>query len=88
MSKCPVQVEKTFQFNSKVQPIEIYPDIDIPDGSKVTVMGWGYINVSQHRLCHLVLHVAILVLRDKSSAKECLNFNVEVVSLAYTLSVG
>ncbi|CAG2056890.1 unnamed protein product [Timema podura] len=35
-------VEKTFQFNSKLQPIEIYPDVDIPDGSKVTVMGWGY----------------------------------------------
>nr|CAD7400827.1 unnamed protein product [Timema cristinae] len=35
-------VDVTFQFNRKVQPIAIYPRLDVPDGSKVTVMGWGY----------------------------------------------
>nr|CAD7464072.1 unnamed protein product [Timema tahoe] len=41
MNKCYVQVDQPFQFNSKVQPIDIYPQLDVPDGSKVTVIGWG-----------------------------------------------
>nr|CAD7438597.1 unnamed protein product [Timema bartmani] len=41
-----MEVDKTFQFNSKVQPIEIYPDVDVPDGSKVTVTGWGRTDTS------------------------------------------
>nr|CAD7400831.1 unnamed protein product [Timema cristinae] len=36
-----LEVDPKFQFNSKVQPIDIYPDLDVPDGSNVTVMGWG-----------------------------------------------
>nr|CAD7400829.1 unnamed protein product [Timema cristinae] len=35
-------VNERFQFNSKVQPIAIYPHLDVADGSKVTVVGWGY----------------------------------------------
>nr|CAD7438596.1 unnamed protein product [Timema bartmani] len=41
-----MEVKKTFQFNSKVQPIAIYPHVYVPDGSKVTLMGWGRTNTS------------------------------------------
>ncbi|CAG2060002.1 unnamed protein product [Timema podura] len=39
-------VKKTFQFNIKVQPIALYPHVNVPDGSKVTVTGWGRTDTS------------------------------------------
>ncbi|CAG2062870.1 unnamed protein product, partial [Timema podura] len=35
------QVNERFQFNRRVQPIAMYPHLDVPDGSIVTVVGWG-----------------------------------------------
>nr|CAD7577068.1 unnamed protein product [Timema californicum] len=58
MNTFPAQVVEMFQFNRKVQPIAIYPRVDVPDYSKVTVMGWGYTDPDVYRSLMLSLGAA------------------------------
>nr|CAD7413348.1 unnamed protein product [Timema poppensis] len=61
MNKCPVQVDVMFQFNSKVQPIEIYPRVEVPVYSKVTVMGWGHTDPDVYMSSYVLMKIELKV---------------------------